>query len=133
MDNMHFETNTNDDWMNPMLTSLNELYDVLGEDTVEIVDMFLVDAEQRLIAMRQILEQEDFQTLSKEAHSLKGSCRNLGVEAMAKPCEILEQKEVKISTQEAITTFIQLENAFKQVQPLLLAEREKFRSALCAA
>lgn len=131
MDNMHFETNG--DWMNPMLTSLNELYEVLGEDAVEIVDMFLVDAEQRLIVMRQILEQEDFENLSKEAHSLKGSCRNLGVEVMAEPCGILEQKEAKISPQEAVTTFMQLEDAFKQVQPVLLAEREKFGSSLCAA
>jgi HPt (histidine-containing phosphotransfer) domain-containing protein len=74
------------------LSRLRELEEELGADVaIELIDLFLEDAPGQVESMRAALAGADADTLKRAAHSLKGSCSNLGLEALAGHAAVLEQ------------------------------------------
>lgn len=63
-----------------------------GEDDllVELIDLFLQDAPERIAAIRAAVEAADWVRLTERAHSLKGSSGSLGAVQMAALCARLE-------------------------------------------
>lgn len=57
----------------------------------ELADMMVDDSRTRLENMKQAHQQQDWQALGKEAHSLKGAALNVGAEVLAEMCAEAEK------------------------------------------
>ncbi len=91
---------------------------------VELIDLYLADVLQHLSAMKDCVLNGDQNSLSRSAHTLKGSSANLGIKSIALLCEELEQSGSGGSAQKS-DIINRLEQAFARVRSLLLAERQK--------
>ena len=60
---------------------------------VELIDLYLEDAPQRVALMRESLAKRNWLSLKREAHSLRGSSGNLGALQMARICDEIERIE----------------------------------------
>ncbi|HLM47474.1 MAG TPA: response regulator, partial [Myxococcaceae bacterium] len=74
-----------------VLAGLRELQeegepDILGE----LIGLFLTDAPPQLVALREAAEAGDARSVERIAHTLKGSCGNMGAVGMAALCTELE-------------------------------------------
>ena len=81
---------------------LDELRSIAGPDgdifLAELRDAFAQDAAERVEILRKAIDNGDTSTLRNVAHTLKGSCTNIGATAMAELCLALENhgREAKI-------------------------------------
>jgi two-component system sensor histidine kinase/response regulator len=74
-----------------VLEGLRELQDVGEPDVLEeLVGMFLKDATNHLGTLKKAAEEGDEQSVQRTAHSLKGSCGNMGATKMEALCGELE-------------------------------------------
>jgi two-component system, sensor histidine kinase and response regulator len=75
-----------------VLKSLRELQ-AEGEPNVlkELIELFLEDVPPLLKALREAEERDDAQSVERIAHTLNGSCGNLGAVRMAAVCAELEE------------------------------------------
>ncbi len=75
-----------------VLRSLRELQEPGEPDPVlELVDLFLSDAQPRLDQLQTALAASDWPRISGQAHSLKGSASNLGAKHLSALCAQLEK------------------------------------------
>ena len=75
-----------------MLAKMKELEDEFGAElAAELLELFLSDTGQRISSLPHLIERHDIKALSAEAHSMKGSCGNIGAERMVNLCRQLEQ------------------------------------------
>jgi HPt (histidine-containing phosphotransfer) domain-containing protein len=65
---------------------------ISGDDAVlaELIDAFKTDTETRILRICAALEIADVARLRSEAHSMNGSARQIGAEALAEVCRQLE-------------------------------------------
>jgi HPt (histidine-containing phosphotransfer) domain-containing protein len=67
-----------------------------GEDDpgllVELIDLYLSDAPQRMGEIRQALSTNDWKLLERAAHTLKSSSANIGARELSAICKELEAK-----------------------------------------
>ncbi|GIV59863.1 MAG: hypothetical protein KatS3mg043_0952 [Rhodothermaceae bacterium] len=73
--------------------NLDRLQEATGHDADfirEVLSSYLEETPQQLAAMRQALEQADWKTLERLAHTLKSSSGTCGAEELARACEQLE-------------------------------------------
>lgn len=72
------------------LDELRELGD--GDDSLlaELVEVFLRDAPERIVALREAFARHDEHALRMISHALKGSSRNIGATRLADTCQTLE-------------------------------------------
>jgi HPt (histidine-containing phosphotransfer) domain-containing protein len=89
----------------------------------QLIDLFLKDSQSRLTAMREALAQGDIKTLTRIAHTLKGSSSNLGAKRMAAICDILEARGEAGSMERSHVLISTLEEEFMLVREAL--EKEK--------
>ena len=72
------------------------LQDLGGEDDpgllLELIDLFLDDAEQRVAGIETAIEQGDIDSMGKLAHALKSASANLGALGFSKCCSGLEHE-----------------------------------------
>lgn len=105
---------------------LQELAEALDYDEMEeILDRSFVESErcwQKLMAAK---EAGDLAQLSREAHGMKGSYRNLGANMLAQIFERLERnaKDIDVDTLEQLLTDAM--RAMQEVQTVLGKEKEK--------
>lgn len=59
-------------------TMLEGLEEALGDEIVEIVELFLSGLDEQLEDLKHALASEDMDQVRRRAHSLKGSASNLG-------------------------------------------------------
>lgn len=71
-----------------MLLSLKE---ILGDKFNTLIDQFREDGAQRVAALGPAVRDRDFDTINRQAHGLKGSARNIGANALAEDCEVMEK------------------------------------------
>ena len=60
------------------------------DPVAELIDLFLQQTPDLLRSLKKALEENDWETVGTTAHTLKGSCANLGAEQMAAWCRKLE-------------------------------------------
>ena len=97
-----------------------------GDDDllVELIDLFLQDAPDRIVAIRAAVATGDWARLAERAHSLKGSCGSLGAAQMAALCARLEAMERDVALRpEAPTVQGELERQYELVRQALQRER----------
>ncbi len=91
----------------------------------ELIDLFLTDTPLRLAELRQALADQDATRIAAIAHTLKGSCGNLGAERLAAlTCDVERAARQELSAP-ADTCLAPIEEEFRLVQAAL--EREKTR------
>jgi signal transduction histidine kinase/CheY-like chemotaxis protein/HPt (histidine-containing phosphotransfer) domain-containing protein len=84
--------------------ALAEFVDLAGGDTAllaELVETFLTDADERLVAMRAATAAGDRETLGKTAHTLKGSSSSIGARDLAALAGKLEADARTLTAAEA--------------------------------
>jgi HPt (histidine-containing phosphotransfer) domain-containing protein len=92
---------------------------------VELIDLYIADAELRGAVMRDALSKKDEPSLKGAAHSLRGSSANLGARQMAKICEELEHTDWSASFDSLEPLLRQLEQESARVCQVFLTERER--------
>ena len=105
---------------------LQGLRDIMAEDYPALLDAYLGDSEERLDMLRQALRDSDADALSKAAHSLKGSCSNMGAVALAGLCLELEKAGRAVALEQAAGLLRQVEQELSVVRVLVRAERRRF-------
>lgn len=107
------------------VSRLEVLRGVEGDDgrpfICEFVELFETDARKRIQELRDVVALGETANLRKMAHTLKGSCRNLGATMMAESCLRLESGGDSCTTVEAAEMVEQIDAAFAQV----MVEAEK--------
>jgi len=71
---------------------LDTLKEVMEDDFQVLIDTFLSDTVVRIDSLRAALTETDADLLRRSAHSLKGSCSNIGVQQLAVLCAQMEEK-----------------------------------------
>jgi HPt (histidine-containing phosphotransfer) domain-containing protein len=94
-----------------------------GDLLIELIDLFLADAPQRLALIREAIAHADWAALNARAHSLKGSCGSLGAVPMADLCDRLERVAGGGGGAAAELLFRELEGQYALVREALEHER----------
>ena len=91
---------------------------------VELIDLYLEDAPQRITAIRKASVATEWVLLKRAAHNLKGSSGNLGVRHVAEVCAELET--VCPDSPERVPALVQLlEYRFAKARQTLATERRR--------
>ncbi len=105
---------------------LAQLREECGAELVTVfIEMFVKDTAERLARLHGLAAQQDSNAVESEAHSLKGSCANLGFERMAALCHQLEAEAEAGLLTSAKEVLELLDFEFERLKPLL--ETEKVR------
>ena len=92
---------------------------------VELIDLYHEDAGRRLAVMRESLAKRNWQSLTREAHGLRGSSSNLGAHQLALICSEIERigSDDLSSNSEALLDRLELE--LELALDILFAERQR--------
>ncbi|NES74274.1 MAG: response regulator [Okeania sp. SIO2D1] len=106
-----------------VIENIRQEVQIEGEADVvtELIDLFFEDTPQHLLAIKEAIDNSATEALRESAHSLKGSCGNLGVMRLAEISATLEKKAKAgtITKAEAESLLTQLENEFIIAQSIL--------------
>ncbi|HEX2109527.1 MAG TPA: response regulator [Rubrobacteraceae bacterium] len=91
----------------------------------ELAEMFLRDAETRIGTLRDDANTSEFGSIERTAHSLKGSCSNMGAANMAAICADLEQAAAARDSGRTYQLLEHLEAEFGMVRLALESELQK--------
>jgi CheY-like chemotaxis protein len=89
----------------------------------EVIDLFFGQTPDLLRALGEAAKRRDADSLRRTAHTLKGSCGNLGAERMAMLCRDLELTAKQGTLSSARTLIAQIEREYTNVRKLLEAEK----------
>jgi HPt (histidine-containing phosphotransfer) domain-containing protein len=92
---------------------------------VEIIDLFLTEAEGHLSKLRAAHADKDAKSFERAAHTLKGSSGNLGALTMSKMCSELQTVGREANWARAAEVMPALEAEYVEVRKELAAERAK--------
>lgn len=104
-----------------------ESMQVAGEPDliIELIDLYFADAPRRLAGMRTSLAQQDWLTLKREAHSLRGSSGSLGALHVPTICQTIEGLPAEPSASILNSLITVLEQELERVLDLLTADRQR--------
>jgi HPt (histidine-containing phosphotransfer) domain-containing protein len=109
-----------------LLNAFEELQADDGTDLiVELIDLYLTDAPQRMLAIREAALANEWLLLKRAAHNLKGSSANLGIRQVAETCRKLEGTEYEHSTEIVADLLQQMDDEFARASEALLSERQR--------
>ncbi len=114
-----------DDSLDPkILDSLREL-EKPGQSLVsEIVDLFISDVPRRLGRLNTAIATGDVNVVGDMAHSIKGSCGNIGAIRLQGLCQTLETAARSGSAPDAVAQYELIEAEFRAVREVLRAYRD---------
>ena len=106
-----------------VLEGLRELQQEGEPDVlVELIELFLEDVPLQLVALREAVKGEDADSVQRVAHTLKGSCGNMGAARMAEICADLQEIGDSGDLARAPELLERLEAEFDRVRSALEAE-----------
>jgi len=95
-------------------TVISELREIMGDEYEFLIQTFVDDAQRKLTSLQKSIVEEDWEQTFRTAHSLKGSCRNVGALQLATCLEKLEKnarhlrlEEIPILYEVAVSLFQQ--------------------------
>jgi HPt (histidine-containing phosphotransfer) domain-containing protein len=91
----------------------------------ELIDLFLKEAAVHVSKLRESLAARDARTFERSAHTLKGSCGNLGAQAMSRMCADLQTVGQTADWGRAAELLPGLEEEFRSVSRELEAEKTR--------
>ena len=86
---------------------------------LDLIEMFAADAPSKVQAVREGFESQDFETVERAAHSLKGSSGNLGATKLQLACERMQAASRNHELDEVRNLVDQLSEAFDQAMTAL--------------
>lgn len=86
----------------------------------EIIDLFLQDAPEYVRRLREAVAAGDFSAIERDAHTLKGSGRNLGATRLGAACHDLEQHAVGRSPDACRRSLPGVEAAYAEAESALI-------------
>jgi len=104
---------------------IGELRALQGVSVVEIIDLFLQEAAAHLSVLHSTLAARDGQSLGRSAATLKGSCGNLGAQAMSRICVDLQTSGRSGKWDRAAELLKGLDEEFRAVRGELEAEKAR--------
>ena len=97
---------------------LHEISDGDADFEIELLQMFVEDAQTHIDAVKEAVEENDWQKLGREAHHIKGASANVGAKPMQLAAEKLEQ--MVHQQQEGFSdVLLELEAFLHQIEELL--------------
>jgi HPt (histidine-containing phosphotransfer) domain-containing protein len=109
-----------------LLTAFEALQADDGSDLiVELIDLYLKDAPQRILEIREAALANEWVLLKRTVHNLKGSSASLGVHQVAETCKKLEGIECEHSTEGVRELLQQMDNELARASEALLSERQR--------
>jgi HPt (histidine-containing phosphotransfer) domain-containing protein len=99
-----------------------ELKDIMEDDFGLLLETFLNDAVARLVSIDDAIFVTDVSALREAAHSLKGSCGNIGAVRLSSLASNLEQQTRLIDWTLARTSFTEMQAEYAQLQKLIQQE-----------
>ena len=69
-----------------------ELKDVMEADFVMLLDSYITESDKQFVSIKEAWQTKNIELLGRSAHTLKGSCGNIGASGMATLCMQLESK-----------------------------------------
>jgi len=73
------------------LDVLSELKEMLEDEFVDLINTYIRDTTSKLEILESSIQQEDFDSIRKCAHSMKGASVNLGVQKFGQMCHLIEE------------------------------------------
>ena len=70
---------------------LAELRDIMEDEFSTLMETFLTESEKQYHAIESAMQQSDADLVRRAAHSLKGSCGNIGAASLQQQCAELEE------------------------------------------
>ena len=70
---------------------IQQLKEIMGDDFSTLITTYLTDTRQRLNEIESSYRVQDFESLNRNLHTLKGSSDNVGAKEMACICAQLER------------------------------------------
>ena len=107
-----------------MITDLEYLKTMSGGDATfirEMIDLFKEQIEEYKQLMPELLQQKDYDKLSKMAHKAKSSVAVMGMKEVA---ELLKDLEILANKEEEVDRYESLVNEFLQQSELAVLELE---------
>jgi HPt (histidine-containing phosphotransfer) domain-containing protein len=95
-------------------TVISELREIMGDEYGFLIQTFIDDAKSKLASLQKSIVEEDWEQTFRTAHSLKGSCRNVGALQLATCLEKLEQNARHLRLEEIPILFEVAESLFQQ-------------------
>jgi HPt (histidine-containing phosphotransfer) domain-containing protein len=89
----------------------------------ELVDTYLEDGQQQIVALRDAVATADTAALVRPAHSLKSNSLNVGAMTLGEQCRELEEIARSGSVPDAADRVGAIDDGFASVRDALLAER----------
>ena len=76
----------------PVLDSstIDELYEIAGNETIDIIELFLKDAPESIASLQTGVAETDAETIRESAHKLKSSSANVGAKALSSAASVIE-------------------------------------------
>jgi histidine phosphotransfer protein HptB len=108
-----------------VLSSFEQVKSDDGSDIlIELIDLYLRSAPRRLLTIRKAAAENDWASLKREVHTLKGSSSTLGLRQIAKTCQEIEA--TSSSSPGDLDRLIRfLGTNFVEAQSVLTAERNR--------
>lgn len=102
----------------------HQLNQLAGEDVdfaIELLDIFLKDAQNSLTLIERAIAAQSTQALEDSAHALKGASVNVGANAIAQIAQQLEQSARKGSVAQAKERFQELRDRIQTLRNKTIA------------
>jgi HPt (histidine-containing phosphotransfer) domain-containing protein len=108
-----------------LLNAFEELQLGDGSDLiVELIDLYLLDAAQRVTEIREASIETEWVLLKRAAHTLRGSSGSLGVRHVAEICERLERVDGHdLQTVAALVRLLEYESAMASASLAAVRQR----------
>ncbi|MDX2507146.1 MAG: Hpt domain-containing protein [Gammaproteobacteria bacterium] len=103
--------------------TLNELKEIMGDDFDELISTFISDGKIQLDKLKLAIDSTSASEIRRIAHTLKGSCANLGAHPLSEICNKLERNATDNKLGEAKDLFEKIKTEYEQVKKAL---EEKF-------
>ena len=97
-------------------TALSELRSIMGDDFQLLIDTFINDSEQRIVALQEAVSNADAESLRTSAHSFKGSSLNISAAKLTELCKDLEDRGREARLAGADEVLAELKIAYDEVK-----------------
>lgn len=95
---------------------LESLFGMIGERLAKVLNSFASSGASNLQLMRSSIDEGDFESLSRAAHSLKGSAANYGAATLQALCEDLEHASVASLPEDIEARCLAIKDEFVRVE-----------------
>ena len=72
--------------------TLESLKELLEDSFSQLIETYLTDSQKRIDILCEAIPESNFEVIRHEAHGLKGSSRNLGINGVGDLCEQIEHQ-----------------------------------------